>query len=384
MIIRKLSKELKEYAHMFRSVGIIGPRQTGKSTLARLTFPEFTYLSFENPSVEREFLDDPASFTHKHSRDVILDEVQRVPTIFRYLQEVLDKTDDPGRIILTGSSSLMLQRRVSQSLAGRIGYLQLLPLSLAELKAAGLLKEDVTHHIFNGGYPEIWKRKLSAPAWARNYVLTYVQRDVRMFRNIQNLNAFDRFLRLCAGYAGQLVNKDALGRGAGVDAKTADAWLSLLEASYIIYLLPSYHENFNKRVIRSPKLYFYDTAVLCHLLGITQARSLTTSQSFGRVFENWVLTEIRKNLLNQALSPDMFYFRDSAGNEVDLIIVKDGEPLAIEIKSAGRLSSDMFRGLRYWLKTARMGRGLLIYNGPPAESPIHEVDVLSWQEITDV
>lgn len=384
MIPRKLSEELREYASAFRSVGIIGPRQTGKSTLARLTFPEFTYLSFENPSVEGEFLHDPAQFLKKHSRDVIFDEAQRVPEIFRYLQSILDQTDEPGRIVITGSSSLLLQSRISQSLAGRIGYLELLPLSLAELRDAQLTKQDVSQHIFTGGYPEIWKRKLSPAAWAQNYIMTYVQRDVRMFRNIQNINAFDRFLRLCAGYAGQLVNKDALGRGAGVDAKTADAWLSLLEASYIIFLLPPYHENFNKRVIRSPKLYFYDTALLCHLLGLTQARRVAESPAFGRLFENWIITEIRKNLLNQALAPDMFFFRDSAGNEVDLIIMKDGEPLAIEIKSANRLNTEMFRGLRYWLKTARVGRGLLIYNGPPSESPLHEADVLPWYDVADV
>lgn len=243
-----------------------------------------------------------------------------MPTLFRYLQSRLDASSKRGQFILTGSNNFLLQEQIAQSLAGRVGYLELLPLSYAELKEAKM-NGTIAHHIFTGGYPEIWQQQLSVSKWMAAYFQTYIQRDVRLIRNINNLPAFTRFVRLCAGYAGQLVNKDALAKSTGVDAKTVQTWLGLLESSYIIYLLQPYHENLNKRIVKSPKLYFCDTGLLCYLLGFTSQRAMVNSTKYGALFENWVITEIRKIVLTKVW-PGMYYFRDSAGNEVDLILEK--------------------------------------------------------------
>ncbi len=267
--------------------------------------------------------------------------------LFRYLQEVLDNNRKRGQFILTGSNNFLLQEQVSQSLAGRAGYLSLLPFSYAELVKAKLARADVNQHIFTGGYPEIWNEKLSPGTWMNSYVQTYVQRDVRLLRNITNLALFNRFIYLCANYAAQILNRDELAKQTGVDTKTILAWLGLLENSYIIYQLQPWYNNMNKRIIKSPKLYFYDTGLLCYLLSIKSITALQKHNAYGAIFENWAMTEIRKNNFNAAQPDNMYYFRDSAGNEIDLITERDGEPTAIEIKAACKTNNSMFRGIQY-------------------------------------
>ena len=287
--------EARQALTQFRALCITGPRQSGKTTLSKQLFKDKPYVNFENPSVQYEAEQSPESFLDKYHNGAVFDEVQRVPDIFRYLHGILDNNKKRGQFILTGSNNFLLQEKVSQSLAGRAGYLSLLPLSYAELLNTKLAGNDLNYLILTGGYPEIWNEKLIPSTWMNSYIQTYVQRDVRLLRNISNLGMFNRFIHLCANYAGQILNRDELARQTGVDTKTILAWLGLLENSYIIYLLQPWYNNMNKRIVRSPKLYFYDTGLLCNLLGINSVTALQKHNAYGALFENWVISEIRKN-----------------------------------------------------------------------------------------
>ena len=292
MIPRQILAEAKYALTQFRALCITGPRQSGKTTLSKQLFKDKPYVTFENPSVQHEAELNPEAFLKQYRSGAVLDEVQRVPHIFRYLQEILDNNTKRGQFILTGSNNFLLQEQVSQSLAGRAGYLSLLPFSYAELVNVKLAVKDVNKHILTGGYPEIWNENLLPGTWLNSYVQTYVQRDVRLLRNITNLAAFNRFIYLCANYAGQILNRDELAKQTGVDTKTILAWLGLLENSYIIYLLQPWYNNMNKRIVKSPKLYFYDTGLLSHLLGIKSSSALQKHTAYGSIFENWIITAI--------------------------------------------------------------------------------------------
>ncbi len=384
MIKRHIQEEARLLSTQFRSISIIGPRQSGKTTLGKWLFKGKPYINFENPDVQLAAEDNPKQFLKQYPRGAILDEVQRVPDIFRYLQEILDNAKQSGKFILTGSNNFLLQEKISQSLAGRIGYLQLLPLSYAELKAAGLAEENVLKHILTGGYPEIWDKKLLPHKWMASYVQTYVQRDVRLLRNITNLAAFNRFIMLCAHHAGQILNRQELARDVGVDTKTIQSWLAVLESSYIIFLLQPWYNNLSKRIIKSPKLYFYDTGLLCYLTGITSQSALQNHAQYGAFFENWIIAEIQKNRFNQGINEPMYYFRDSAGNEVDLIIRKQETTMGIEIKAAKKITSSMTAGLRYWQKNFKNGQTLLIYGGNKEVQVNESTTAISWNTVDEI
>ncbi len=384
MVTRLIYKEAKHALTQFRALCITGPRQSGKTTLSRQLFKGKPYVNFENPSVQHEAEQNPDGFLQQYKSGAIFDEVQRVPHIFRYLQEILDNNRKRGQYILTGSNNFLLQEQVSQSLAGRAGYLSLLPFSYAELVQEKLNDEDVNKHILYGGYPEIWNEKLVAGTWMNSYIQTYVQRDVRLLRNISNLAAFTRFLYLCANYAGQILNRDELAKQTSVDTKTILAWLGLLENSYIIYLLQPWHNNMNKRIVKSPKLYFYDTGLLCHLLGIKSLTALQKNRAYGAIFENWVITEIKKNNFNAGLNEGMYYFRDNIGNEVDLITEREGQPIAIEIKSAAKVNSGMLRGLNFWQKNQPMGHSVLVHKGLANEAISDRIGIVPWTEVVNL
>jgi len=384
MIHRLILPEAKQALTQFRALCITGPRQSGKTTLSKQLFKGKPYVNFENPSVQHEAELNPESFLKQYRNGAVFDEVQRVPHIFRYLQEILDNNKKRGQYILTGSNNFLLQEQVSQSLAGRAGYLSLLPLSYAELVNAKLAAKDVNRHILTGGYPEIWNEKLIPGTWLNSYVQTYVQRDVRLLRNITNLAAFNRFIYLCANYAGQILNRDELAKQTGVDTKTILAWLGLLENSYIIFQLQPWYNNMNKRIVKSPKLYFYDTGLLCHLLGIKNVTALQKNNSYGAIFENWIISEIRKNNFNAAQNESMYYFRDSTGNEVDLIIERGDEPLAIEIKAGSKINNDMLRGLRYWQKNQPKSSCILMHGGSANEMITESVSILPWTEVENL
>lgn len=384
MITRLILPEAKQALTQFRALCLTGPRQSGKTTLSKQLFKGRPYVNFENPSVQLEAEQNPECFLQQYLNGAVFDEVQRVPHIFRYMQEILDNNTKRGQFILTGSNNFLLQEQVSQSLAGRAGYLSLLPFSYAELVNANLAAKDVNTHILTGGYPEIWNEKLIPGTWLNSYVQTYVQRDVRLLRNITNLALFNRFIYLCANYAGQILNRDELAKQTGVDTKTILAWLGLLENCYLVYLLQPWHNNMNKRIVKSPKLYFYDTGLLCHLLGIKSVTALQKNNAYGALFENWVMSEIKKNNFNAAQNEGMYYFRDSAGNEVDLISEKDGEPVAIEIKAGNKINSNNLRGLKYWQKYQPKSHCVLIHGGNANELINEKINVVPWTEVVNM
>ena len=381
MIKRSILEEARYSLKQFRALCITGPRQSGKTTLCKLLLKGKPYANFEDPTTEAEFLNDPKSFLKKFPHGGVLDEVQRVPEIFRYLQLMLDKTNKRGQFVLTGSNNFLLHQQISQSLAGRAGYLTLLPLSYAEMKAADLPVLDIWNNMLIGGYPEIRTHGLDPHRWLQSYIQTYVQRDVRQVRNITNLAAFNKLILMCANQAGQILNRDELAKQIGVDSKTVQSWIGILEASYIIFLLQPWHNNLNKRIIKSPKLYFYDTGLLCALLHLKSKSTLKQHAMTGPIFENWCIAEIRKNRTNQGINDGLYYFRDHLGNEIDLILDLESGPQAIEIKSAGRPNPKLLSGLKYWKKYQPSSGGILLYQGEdsPTDNPF--LNYLCWKNI---
>ena len=381
MIERQILPDATYTLTQFRAICITGPRQSGKTTLSKILFKGKPYVSFENPAQQKLADEDIASFMKKYSKGAVLDEVQRVPDVFRQLQSMLDKNTRRGQFILTGSNNFLLQQQISQSLAGRAGYLELLPLSYSELQKAKLATDNINQHIITGGYPEIWNEKLNPNKWMSGYVQTYLQRDVRLLRNIINFSAFNRFVLLCANYAGQILNRDELAKHVGVDTKTILAWLGVLESSYIIYTLQPWYNNLNKRVIKSPKIFFYDTSLLCFLLGINNVTALSKHDRYGALFENWIVTEIKKNRTNTGVMGGMYYFRDSAGNEIDLVLEKNSETIGIEIKATKKPGSKDFQGIKYWQKYQQNSRGILLHGGNRNEILDNFTSILPWYEV---
>jgi uncharacterized protein len=384
MIERQILKDAKYSLTQFRAMCVTGPRQSGKTTISKMLFKGKPYISFENPLLQKEADENIELFMKQYAKGAIFDEVQRVPNVFRQLQGMLDTNTKRGQFILTGSNNFLLQEQISQSLAGRAGYLELLPLSYAELQKAKLATDNINHHILMGGYPEIWQEKLNPSKWMNGYMQTYLLKDVRLLRNITNLAAFTRLIYLCANYAGQLLNKDELAKSVGVDAKTIQAWLGVLESSYIIYLLQPWYNNLNKRIVKSPKLYFYDTGLLCYLLGITNQTNLVKHTRYGAIFENWTITEIKKNRTNEGINGGMYFFRDSAGNEVDLLIEKNSDMVGVEIKSTKKLDSKDFQGLKYWKKYQQNAKAILLYGGNKSDILNDEIGLVPWNDVGNI
>lgn len=381
MIDRDILKEAKLSMKQFRALCVTGPRQSGKTTISKLLLKGKPYVNFEDPSTEAEFLADPKAFLQKFPNGAVLDEVQRVPDIFRYIQVLLDERTSRGQFVLTGSNNLLLHQQISQSLAGRAGYLTLLPLSYAEMKSAKLPVSDILSNILTGGYPEIRSKKLQPHRWMQSYIQTYVQRDVRQLKNISNLSAFIRLIQLCASHAGQILNRDEFAKQIGVDNKTIQSWIGILEASYIVFLLQPWHQNLNKRIIKSPKIYFYDTGLLCALLQLKSKEGLKQHSFYGSIFENWCVAEILKNRFNQGINNGLYYFRDHLGNEIDLIIDREDGPRAIEIKSAKKQDGKLLSGLKYWNKYQPTSGGILLYQGGDSETENPLIHYVSWKNI---
>ena len=381
LIQRDIQAEAVFKLSQFRALCITGPRQSGKTTLSKVLFKDKPYVNFETPTTQAAFESNPSAFLKKYASGAIFDEVQRVPLLFRFLQEMLDKNTKRGQFILTGSNNFLLQEQVSQSLAGRAGYLSLLPLSYAEINESKIAVDSVDELILNGGYPEIWNEQLKPTNWLESYVQTYVQRDVRLLKNINDLAAFNRFVFLCANFAGQLLNREEIAKKTGVDTKTIQSWMGLLESSYLIFMLQPWFVNANKRMIKSPKLYFHDTGLLCYLLGIHNKTALKKHPQYGAIFENWAITEIQKNRLNQGIISPLYFYRDSAGNEIDLVVDKNEEQFGIEIKSAKKVETTMFKGLNHWNKFNPSANTLLIYGGDKADEIKPKQTILPWNQI---
>lgn len=358
MIRRELEVALRDKAGTYPVVAVTGPRQSGKTTLVRATFPEYAYESLEDPDRRRFAAEDPRRFLNNLPGPAIIDEVQRVPELTSYIQGIVDQEGRPGRFVITGSSNLLLLDQVSQSLAGRVSLLTLLPLSSRELAASGHAFETLEDTLFAGFYPRIHHLALPPGAWYRDYVSTYLERDVRKVLNVSDLGRFHLFLKMCAARSGQLLNLSALGNDCGISHNTARSWLSVLEASYIVHQLRPHFANFRKRLVKATKLYFLDPGLLCHLLEIDSPNQLTVHSSRGAIFEGWVVSELLKARLHNDLEPRLHFWRDYMGREVDIVFGSPPGAVPIEAKSGATVAGDFFKGLAYWSRLA----------GTPAES----------------
>lgn len=381
MIERTQQAKLQQLATKYPFVTITGPRQSGKSTLAELTFPDYRRVSLEDLD-NREFAtEDPRGFIATYPSHTIIDEVQRVPSLLSYLQTHTDRERQMGMYILTGSQNTELMAAVDQSLAGRVAILTLLPFSHEEMHHAGILPNSIDREIFYGAYPSIYDRNIDPVDYYPNYIKTYIERDVRQMKAIGDLSKFRKLIKLCAGRIGQLLNKASLAVECGVTAPTVDAWLSILEESYILYFLRPDHNNFAKRLVKSPKLYFYDTGLACSLLEIRDVAQLGTHYLRGGLFENMVINEYHKRDYNRGLEPSYSFWHDSSGYEVDLIRTEADKQFGYEIKSGATFSKEFFKGLNYWGKLSGAGQELktVIYGGNKAMKT-SDGNVLSWQE----
>lgn len=385
MIKRHLQSVLEKSAGLFPVLTLTGPRQSGKTTLTKATFSNAHYISLEDPANRNLAMEDARGFLRQFGTEqVILDEAQRIPELFSYIQGIVDENDKQGQYILTGSQNFLLLEKISQSLAGRCAIHHLLPFSRSELsgtnpsepeRIAEISKEPrksnrkIENKLFStlwtGSYPRIHDKRIPPQQWLANYVQTYIERDVRTIINVSDLETFTRFVRLCAGRTGQILNLQSLGNDCGIDSKTAKKWLSILETSFVIKLLKPYYKNFNKRLIKSPKLYFLDSGLLCYLLGIHKPDELLMHSARGAIFESWVVSEFYKIYYHTGKPPAMYYFRDSNNNEIDLILDHGSKVIPIEIKSSQTINSEFFKGLEYWRKLTGFAdsQAVLIYGG---------------------
>ncbi len=377
MYRRDAENLIKRYAAFYPCVGITGPRQSGKSTIAQMLFPHLPYVLLENLGVRALAQGDPQKFLEKYKNGAIFDEIQHVPELLSYLQGEVDANQAPGRFVITGSQNFVLAEKISQSLAGRIGMVTLLPLSLHELNA------DVApdERILRGGYPRMHVQGMQPHDFFPPYIQTYVERDVRQLKNIENLATFERFIALCAGRIGQVVNFSSLAQDCGISNVTAQQWLNVLQASYIVFLLAPYHNNFNKRLIKMPKLYFYDTGLACSLLGIEEASQLDRHFARGHLFENLVVLELLKARLNAGRRPHLFFWRDRTGHEVDVIAEWGGGLKAIEIKSSSTFSPEFLKGIAYFKAIAGENTEQFVVYAGREEYGVRDIKVIPLRSV---
>jgi len=368
MLPRQIKSSLLRLAAQYPVVTVTGPRQSGKTTLCRAAFPKKPYVNLEPADVRKYANEDPRAFLKQYPAGAVLDEIQRAPGLLSYIQPLVDDAKKEGMFILTGSRQFEVMEAVTQTLSGRTALLKLLPFSIPELgkKRASMSADEL---IYTGFYPRIYDRKLNPTQMLADYFATYVERDLKRVVNVHDLNSFEKFVRLCAGRTGQLLNLQNLASDTGVSHTTARAWLSALEASYIVFLLQPLHENISKRLIKSSKLYFYDVGLAAYLIGIENARQVATHPLRGSLFENLVVMEAAKHRLNSGAMVNFNFFRDSAGNEVDLVVGRGPNMLPLEIKAGETVNDDYFDGLnkfsKLFPKTAHPGA--VIYGGDRLE-----------------
>jgi len=380
MINRNIENVLFTLLQKYPAINITGPRQTGKTTLVKNLNRDYNYFSLENPDTRLFAESDPRGFLHSAGEKFILDEVQYVPKLFSYLQEILDNSSENGKAILLGSQSFLMNQHISQSLAGRVASLKLLPLSYSELKTAKLGSQNIDSILFNGGYPRLYNENIDPIHFFPHYTETYIQRDIRLLRNIENLTSFVRFIKLCAGRIGSILDLSSLANDANISINTVKAWLSLLEASYILYFVQPYSGNVNRRMIKSPKLYFYDTGLVCSLLNIEQEKQLETFYLRGNLFENFVFSELLKVRFNEGLPANYYFFRDSKGVEVDCVQELPEGVRFIEIKSSATLTPDHIKNMGLLKKLFSKTEDYVIYTGQET-SLYHNVKFINWQNI---
>jgi predicted AAA+ superfamily ATPase len=374
---------IKKQQSKFPILALTGPRQSGKTTLLKELFKDYRYISLENPDIRAFATDDPNGFLNEYSENVILDEIQRVPSIFSYIQTKVDESKTMGQYILSGSQNFHLINSITQTLAGRVALFKLLPLDFEELKAAELLGDNYSQVLFKGFYPAIFDRNIDPKVFYTNYVQTYVEKDVTELLKVKDLKAFRTFLGLCAGRAGQLLNISALANDCNISQPTAKAWLSILESSYLIFLLQPYHQNFNKRLVKSPKLYFYDTGLLCYLLGIRSANEIILNRLKGSLFENLILAELQKKNYHQYTHLDYYFWQDSNGNEIDILLKNYSGFDVFEIKATETISAELFKQMDRFAELAEPEEvnKTLIYGGSKNQNR-SKYQVQSWKDIS--
>ncbi len=396
MIKRFLLKYLRRDAGYYPVLTLTGPRQSGKTTLVKAAFPRYAYVSLEESEVRSFAREDPRGFLKRFNGPVIIDEAQRVLELFSYIQTDVDRDSSPGRFILTGSQNFLLMHKISQTLAGRCGVLHLLPFSRAELEVQAQKEPDDPRTFFanrktkldcweairTGFYPRIHDRGIPPEIWLSDYIRTYIERDLRTLVNIGDLETFERFLILCAGRTGQLLNHSSLASDCGIAVDTSRRWISALKTSFIAFLLRPHHRNFNKRVIKRPKLYFYDTGLICHLLGIRNVEQLFAHPLRGALFENYIVAETAKAYLHHRLDPPIWFWRDQTGHEIDLLIERGDELYPIEIKSGQTVTRSMFDSLNWWnrLSGGSSQSSTLVYGGMDAYRHA-DISVRPWFSI---
>ncbi len=379
MIARALTDHIRKMLDKFPVVSLTGPRQSGKTTLLKESFPDYTYFNMERIDHRELFLSDPIGFLNSHPSRLIFDEAQAVPELFSYIQVVSDERGTAGQYILSGSQSFLMNEHISQSLAGRVSVNQLLPFDVSELDNDATL--DYSNLIVNGFYPRIYDRHIAPADFYPSYLQTYIERDVRSLKNIENLGSFSKFLSLCAGRTGQILNLNSLANDAGITVNTVKSWLSVLEASYIIFLMQPYYQNFNKRIIKSPKLYFYDTGIVCSLLKITNPEVLRTHHLYGHLFENLVIGELRKSQFHAGQQASTYYWRESNGVEIDCLVEHGNRLCAIEIKGGQTFSTDFVKNLNAFpnLSSHLSIDKYVIYAGE-LSSRTGDVNLLGWND----
>lgn len=386
MFIQRIASSiLRKTARQFPVVALTGPRQSGKTTLVQKTFPGKSYISLEDIDA-REFAEgDPRGFLAHYPKGAIFDEVQRVPGLFSYIQGIVDRKKISGQFILTGSQNFLLHERITQSLAGRVAFVTLLPLSMEEVSARGALASDYSTYLFTGLYPRLYEAAVEPRAWYANYIQTYIERDVRQIKNITNLGTFQLFLKMCAGRTGQLLNLSSLANDCGITHNTAKSWLSILESSFVVFLLRPHHVSFNKRLVKMPKLYFIDPGIACSLLGIEDKRQLESHPLRGSLFESLIITEMMKYRLNRGHSPQLYFWRDKAGHEIDCLLEMERRILPIEIKSGKTIVDDYFRDIRYWNELSKHSKrdAAVVYGGLENQRR-SDGTVLSWQQSANI
>ena len=385
MFKRAAHDTIMRLAKGFPVIAITGPRQSGKTTLARSSFPDKPYLSLEDPDSRFLAESDPRGLLSRYPDGLILDEAQRAPQLFSYLQGFVDNQLVPGKYVLTGSQQFGLLSGITQSLAGRVGLVQLLPFAMEELAAVGRLPDDADLLMQRGMYPPLYDRDLLPTDWFPAYVNTYIERDVRQLINVRDLSAFQRFIRMCAARTGQLLNLSSMASDCGITHNTAAAWVSVLEASYIIFLLRPHFNNFNKRLVKTPKLYFLDTGLAAWLLGIRTQEQLTFHAQRGALFENLVVTEFLKGRFNSGQQADLYFWRDNKGLEIDLLL-DDGISLKpVEIKSGQTIAPDFLTSLRKWCElSGNPDRPAMLVYGGDKELTNGNVSIIPWRKLADL
>lgn len=383
MIKRTAEKRLKELAGMFKVLAVTGPRQSGKTTLVKSVFHQKPYVSLENPDILSFSIEDPRGFLAQFTNGAILDEVQRSPLLFSYLQEIVDNSTEKCQFVLTGSNNFLLNEQISQTLAGRVAYLTLLPFSLEEMENYNKGYTE-NQYLINGFYPPIYDQKIAANEWFPNYIRTYIERDVRQIKNITNLLSFEKFMRLLAGRTGQELNYTSLAVEIGVDVKTIQSWVGILESSFIIFLLRPFYKNFNKTIVKRPKIYFYDTGLACALLGINKQEHITNHPLRGAIFECMIIAELLKRRWNFGNTGILYFWRDKTGREIDLILEEASKFIPVEIKSGKTIHSEFFKNIKYWMKLSGSKEGKVVYAGDSNQKRSEGIEVISWRNLDEL